>query len=240
LPLANDLRLPGQPEAQEERFPLTLTSCPSCGLVQLGENIDPEQLYRHYVYSSSNSPAFVRHAKELSNRIIDERRLGPQSRVIEIASNDGYLLQFYRRAGASVLGIEPAANIAELAQARGIETIADFFSAALAQALADRGLAADVVHAHNVLAHVPDLRGFVRGIGAILKQTGVAILEFPYLCDLIANLEFDTIYHEHLCYFSLTPLVNLFEVHGLVLRRVERIRMHGGSLRMAAHCDSLW
>jgi SAM-dependent methyltransferase len=234
LPLANGLIYPGLPLDAEARFPLTLTMCAACGLVQLAESTDPETLFRHYVYQTSTSAAFVNHARALAQRLIGERGLGPGSQVIEIASNDGYLLQHYRAAGIPVLGIEPAVNIAELARQRGIETICEFFSRELADGLRREGRRADVVHAHNVLAHVPDLQGFVGGIAAILAPDGLAVIEAPYLIDLIDNLEFDTVYHEHLCYFSLAPLVPLFARHGLQIAGVERIPVHGGSLRVFA------
>jgi SAM-dependent methyltransferase len=234
LPLANALVYPHALADVEERFPLTLTLCPACRLVQLAESIEPQKLFRHYVYQSSNSPAFVNHARELAQRMVAERRLGSGSRVIEIASNDGYLLQHYRAAGIPVLGIEPALNIAELARRCGIDTIGEFFSHDLAERICRDGRRADVVHAHNVLAHVPDLNGFIAGIATILHPAGVAVIEAPYWLDLVDNLEFDTVYHEHLCYFSLTPLVPLFARHGLQISGVERIAVHGGSLRVFA------
>ena len=234
LPLANGLIYPDLPHRAEARFPLTLTLCPACALVQLAESTDPETLFRHYLYQTSTSVAFVDHARALAQRLIAERRLGPDNRVIEIASNDGYLLQHYRAAGVPVLGIEPAVNIAELARQRGIDTVCEFFSPDLADRLRREGRRADVVHAHNVLAHVPNLDGFIGGIAAILAPAGIAVIEAPYLIDLIDNLEFDTVYHEHLCYFSLTPLVPLFARHGLQIAAVERIPVHGGSLRVFA------
>jgi len=232
LPLANALVPVGA--ADESRFPLTMTFCGHCGLVQLAESIDPDRLFRHYVYLSSNSPAFLGHAKLLTRRLIKDRALGPASRVIEIASNDGYLLQNYRDAGIPVLGIEPARNIAEVARQRGIETISEFFSTNLAAALRADGKLADLIHANNVLAHVPDLRGFVAGLAAVLKPAGIVVIEAPYVRDMIEKLEFDTAYHEHLCYFSLTPLAALFAKSGLDIFRVERIPVHGGSLRIYA------
>jgi SAM-dependent methyltransferase len=242
LPLANGLVSPEAPVEQEERFPLTLTLCTACGLVQLAETVDPAKLFRHYVYLSSNSAAFLAHAQTLTRRMIVERRLDRGSRVVEIASNDGYLLQFYRDAGVPVLGIEPAINIAEVARRRGIETVCGFFSADLADELCRDGRA-DVVHAHNVMAHVPDLNGFIAGIGKLLAPGGAAVIEAPYLRDMVDQREFDTVYHEHLCYFSLTPLAALFARHGLQIDRVERIAVHGGSLRLfvgharAGSCD---
>jgi SAM-dependent methyltransferase len=238
LPLANALLPPDAPDGAEERFPLTMTVCDRCGLVQLAESIDPKRLYHTYYYQSSNSPAFLDHARALTRRMIHECGLGPRSQVVEIASNDGYLLQYYRHAGVPVLGIEPAVNIVETARARGIETLAEFFSAGLADRLAGEGRTADVVHAHNVLAHVRDLVGVVGGIRRILRRDGVAVIEVPYLVDLIDRLEFDTVYHEHLCYFSLAPLVRLFAAQGLPIFHVERLPIHGGSLRLlAGHAD---
>lgn len=234
MPLANSLVDPRRDDAVKERFPLTLTFCPRCALVQLRETIDPNRLFREYVYLSSNSAAFVSHARALAQRLVAERALGAESQVIEIASNDGYLLQHYRDAGVAVLGIEPARAIAQIARERGIPTEAEFFTRDLAQSLGARGIAADIIHANNVLAHVPDLDGFIGGIAAMLKPDGVAVIEFPYLIDLIDRLEFDTVYHEHVFYFSLTPLVPVFARHGLRIADVERIAVHGGSLRLFA------
>jgi SAM-dependent methyltransferase len=234
LPLANALVPLDTPSANQQRFPLTVTRCTGCALVQLAETVNPEHLFRHYNYLSSNSPAFVAHAKDLAERIIAERKLDASSSVVEIASNDGYLLEHYRNAGVPVLGIEPAVNIAQVARQRGIETITEFFSRELAVRLAREGRVADVLHANNVLAHVSDLRGVVAGICAVLKPGGVAVIEVPYLRDLLENLEFDTVYHEHLCYFALTPLVTLFASEGLAIVCVERVAVHGGSLRIFA------
>lgn len=234
LPLANALVPLELPAEEQDRIPLTLAICPGCSLVQLVESVDPVRLFRRYVYFSSNSPAYLRHAESLARRIIAERRLWNESLVVEIASNDGYLLQNYLAAGIAVFGIEPAENIANIARARGIETICDFFDGGLARDLERRGVQADVVHAHNVLAHVPDLPGFVAGLATIVKPDGIIIIEVPYLRDLIGNLEFDTVYHEHLCYFALTPLVTLFERNGLQIFDVEHLEIHGGSLRIFA------
>jgi len=232
LPLANALVPVGAKD--EPRFPLTMTACAHCGLVQLAETVDPNRLFRHYVYMSSNSPAFLRHAQTLAQRLIKERGLGAQSRVIEIASNDGYLLKNYRDAGIPVLGIEPARNIAEVAQKAGIDTVSEFFSADFARTLRADNKLADVIHANNVLAHVPDLQGFVAGLALVLKPDGIVVIEAPYVRDMLEKLEFDTAYHEHLCYFALTPLVTLFAKSGLDIYRVERIPVHGGSLRIFA------
>ena len=164
---------------------------------------------------------------------IERFGLGPDSLVVELASNDGYLLQFYKRAGVPVLGIEPALNIARIAEEqRGVHSIPEFFNQELALMLAARGERADVLHAHNVLAHVADLNGFVSGVRHVLSDNGIAIVEAPYIRDLAERCEFDTIYHEHLCYFSLTALAALFRRHQLAIVNVERIPIHGGSLRL--------
>jgi len=232
MPLANELVADRAAAASQERFPLTLAFCPQCCLVQLRETVDPERLFRDYVYLSSNSASFVAHAATLVKRLVAARGLGSHSRVAEIASNDGYLLQHYAAEGIPVLGIEPARNVADLALRRGVETLAEFFSEALARKLASEGLAADVMHANNVLAHVARPTDVAAGIATLLKPDGIAIIEVPYLVDFLNRLEFDTVYHEHLCYFALTPLVRLFADAGLQLFDVERIPVHGGSLRI--------
>lgn len=232
MPLANDLVADVAAAAAQDRFPLTLAFCPQCGLAQLRETVDPDRLFRDYVYLSSNSASFVAHAGALAERITRTRRLDAASRVVEIASNDGYLLRHYAKAGIPVLGIEPAQNIAAIARERGVETIAEFFSATLARRLAAAGKTADVLHANNVLAHVAHPIDVVAGIATVLAPEGIAVVEVPYLIDLLDRLEFDTVYHEHLCYFSLTPLVRLFADAGLEVCDVERIAVHGGSLRV--------
>lgn len=177
----------------------------------------------------------VAHARTIADRMRAARNLGPDSLAVEIASNDGYLLQWYHKAGIPVLGIEPAQNIARVAeQERGVRTINEFFGQEFAERLAQSGEQADVIHANNVLAHVADLNGVVAGFAALLKRSGVVVVEAPYLKDLLDHIEFDTIYHEHLCYFSLTALKRLFQQHGLTIVDVERMAIHGGSLRIFA------
>ncbi len=233
MPLANSLLSGEQLTQTEETFPLDLVFCPNCSLAQITETVPPQKLFGEYLYFSSFSDTMLRHAQELVERLYSTREWNDTSRVIEIASNDGYLLQYYQRRGISVLGIEPAANVARVAQnERSIRTLVDFFGDSLAARLRDEGESADVIHAHNVLAHVADLNGVVRGIALLLKENGVAVIEVPYVKDLIDRCEFDTIYHEHLCYFSLTALNNLFQRHGLTIQDVERISIHGGSLRL--------
>jgi SAM-dependent methyltransferase len=232
LPLANALLTAGQLALPEDRFPLELYFCPRCALVQIGETVPPERLFRDYAYASSYSDTMVEHARALVDGLIDVRRLGRDSLVIEVASNDGYLLQFYQRRGIPVLGIEPAANIAKLAAEKGIPTLIEFFDEGLARRLAGEGRFADVIHAHNVLAHVPDPNRFVAGIRRVLKPAGIAVIEAPYVRDLIAKLEFDTIYHEHFSYYSASAVAALCARHGLMIHDVELTPIHGGSLRL--------
>lgn len=232
-PLANALRPADRLSQPEPTYPLELVLCPACSLVQITETVAPETLFRDYVYYSSFSDAMLRHAETLAAELIESRRLGPASRVVEVASNDGYLLQFYRRAGVPVLGVEPARKIARWAEEhRGVPTVSEFFGADLARRLVGEGVTADVVHMHNVLAHAADLNGFVAGVRLILKADGLAVVEVPYLLEMIENCEFDTVYHEHLAYFSVTALDRLFRTHALQLKDVRRVPIHGGSLRL--------
>jgi len=234
-PLANALLTAEQLGEPEATYPLDLAFCPHCALAQITETVPPEKLFREYLYLSSFSETVLRHAEEIARRLVTSRSLDGNSLVVEVASNDGYLLQYYKRAGVPVLGIEPATNVARVAdQERGIPTVCDFFGETLARRLSDQGRCADVIHANNVLAHVADLNGVVRGLEILLKEQGIAIIEVPYVKDMIDGCEFDTIYHEHLCYFSLTALDRLFRRHSLVIRDVERISIHGGTLRIYA------
>lgn len=234
-PLANALLTSDQLKKTEETYPLDLAFCPNCSLVQITETVPGEKLFREYVYFSSFSDTVLENAKEIVNRLIVKRKLDSNSLVVEIASNDGYLLQYYHQQGIPVLGIEPAVNIAKIAQEkRGIRTISEFFGKELAQQLREDGEPAEIIHANNVLAHVADLNGFVAGMSRLLKDDGIAVIEVPYVKDLIDGVEFDTIYHEHLCYFSLTALNRLFQRHGLLITEVERLPIHGGSLRIFA------
>jgi SAM-dependent methyltransferase len=234
-PLANGLLTAEQLGQPEPTYPLDLAFCPHCALVQITESVPPEKLFRDYVYFSSFSDTMVRHARDLALRLVASRGLGAGSLVVEAASNDGYLLRHYKEAGVPVLGVEPAGNVARVARERhGIPTLCEFFGRDLGARLRDEGRLADVFHANNVLAHVPDLNGFVEGIRLLLRDDGVAVIEAPYVKDMLDRCEFDTIYHEHLCYFSLTALDRLFRRHGLMLEDVERLPIHGGSLRLFA------
>lgn len=231
-PLANALLKPDQLTTPEPTFPLDLAFCGSCTLVQITYTVSPERLFADYPYLSSYSDTMLEHARQLSAELERERRLSTDSLVIEIASNDGYLLQNYVQAGIPVLGIEPARNVALVAEQRLVPTLVEFFGPHLSARLVAAGMQADVIHAHNVLAHVADLNGFVAGIRALLKDDGVAVIEVPYLRDMIDKTEFDTIYHEHLCYFSLTALDRLMIRHHLHIVDVTRLDIHGGSLRI--------
>jgi SAM-dependent methyltransferase len=233
MPLANALLSDTQLGEPEPRYPLDLVFAPESALLQLTLSVPPERLFREYVYFSSFSNGMLESAHALVDRLVRERRLGADSLALEVASNDGYLLQYYTQRGVPVLGIEPAANVARVAQTeRGIPTRTEFFGLDTARRLVAEGLRADVVHANNVLAHVPDLNGFVEGLRLVLKPDGVAVIEVPYVKDMLDRCEFDTIYHEHLSYFSLTSLTSLFARHALAIVDVERIALHGGSLRV--------
>lgn len=233
-PLANSLLNIADLNKPEPRYPLELVRCADCSLVQITETVPPEILFRDYVYFSSFSDTAIKNAKEIAERVTRDYKLNAQSLAAEVASNDGYLLQFYKQASIPVLGIEPALNIAKVANEKGIRTISEFFGIELARQLAAQGTQADVIHANNVLAHVADTNGIVAGFDAFLKPTGVVVSESPYLKDTIDHGEFDQIYHEHLCYYSLTALDHLFRRHGLLIVDAERIPIHGGTLRVFA------
>ncbi len=238
MPLANAFLKAEELSKPEPAYPLDLVVCTNCWLVQITETIPPELLFRNYLYFSSFSDTVLKNSQELADSLIADRQLSEKSLVVEVASNDGYLLHFYRRRGIPVLGIEPAQNVARVAREKGIRTISEFFDEALATSLRDRGERADVIHAHNVLAHVANLNGFVRGLRQLVKDDGVVIIEVPYVRDLVDRCEFDTIYHEHLCYFSLLSISSLLARHGLVIAQAQKLPIHGGSLRIFAIPDS--
>ena len=224
---AEQLRLP------EPHYPLCAYVCEECLLVQVEEVVSAEQIFGEYLYFSSYSDAWLQHADAYAKRMTDQLRLGAQSLVVEVASNDGYLLQYFRQRGVGVLGVEPAANVAAVATGKGIATEIAFFGIETACRLAERGKA-DLICANNVLAHVPDLNGFVAGFPVLLKTSGIVTVEFPHLQRLIADTQFDTIYHEHFSYFSLLVVDRLFARHGLYVFDVDRLPTHGGSLRVHA------
>jgi SAM-dependent methyltransferase len=233
-PLANNLLNPEDVTKAEPKFPLELYLCTDCWLMQIAHIVPPVTLFSDYVYFSSFSDHMLRHARQAALRYINEKPLNADSFVIEVASNDGYLLKNFVQAGVPCLGFEPAANIAEVARADGVETHCEFFGERSATALkAERG-AADLILGNNVFAHAPKTNDFVAGLHALLKPDGWVVLEFPYGVEMIDKVEFDTIYHEHVFYFTLTPLVPLFARHGLEIFHVERLPIHGGSLRLFA------
>ena len=233
-PLANNLLRPEDLGKTEPRFPLRVFVCPDCWLLQIADLVPPVELFSEYLYFSSFSEAMLRHAREAAERYVYEFALGPGSFVVEIASNDGYLLKNFVRAGVPCLGVEPAANIALVAEQNGIPTRVAFFGGKLADELAAAGQAADLLLGNNVFAHAPDINDFTAGLRRVLKPQGRVILEFPYALDFIGKCEFDTVYHEHVYYFSLTALQPLFARHGLSIFHVERLPIHGGSLRLMA------
>jgi len=235
-PLANSY-LPDDPAAvaAEQRFPLHARVCRSCWLVQLDHDAPAENIFAHdYAYLSSYSDSWVAHAGRYAAAMIARFGLGPASRVIEVASNDGYLLQHFVRAGIPVLGVEPAGHAAEIARGRGVETRTAFFNADTAAGLAAEGISADLIAANNVLAHVPDIRGFVAGFPRVLAPGGVVTFEFPHLLNLIERVQFDTIYHEHYSYLSLLAVEEVLASAGLRVFDVEELPTHGGSLRVFA------
>jgi SAM-dependent methyltransferase len=232
-PLADRLLTADQLADPELKAPLTLVFCPDSALAQIRETVDPEILfYAEYPYFSSVSPSLLRHFRESAEYIMETRELDENSLVIEAASNDGYMLKNFLENGIPVLGIDPAKAPAKAAQEKGIPTMITFFGDSLAKELKQEGKSADIFLANNVLAHVPDLNGFVSAIRTILKDSGMAVIEVPYVVDLVDHGEFDTIYHQHLCYFSVTALDRLFRRHDLYLNHVKRVAIHGGSLRL--------
>lgn len=232
-PLADNLLTKEQLELPEYTAPLDLAFCPECSLVQITEKVSPEILFcQDYPYFSSVSASLLEHFGNSAKNLIETRNLNQDSLVIEAASNDGYMLKNFVERQIPVLGIDPASGPAAVAQKAGINTLCTFFSQELARQLKAEGKQADLFLANNVLAHVPDLNGFVEGIAILLKDTGVAVIEAPYVVDLVNHCEFDTIYHQHLCYFSVTALDNLFRRHSLYLNHIERTAIHGGSLRL--------
>jgi SAM-dependent methyltransferase len=231
--LADNLLTKEQLDLPEYTAPLDLVFCPECALVQITELVPPEILFcQDYPYFSSISPSLLKHFGGSAENLITTRNLNKNSLVIEAASNDGYMLKKFVERDIPVLGIDPASGPVDAAIKAGVNSVCTFFSQELAQKLRNEGKQADVFLANNVLAHVPDLNGFVEGISILLKKDGVAVIEAPYVVDLVEHCEFDTIYHQHLCYFSVTALDKLFRRHSLYLNNIERTKIHGGSLRL--------
>jgi SAM-dependent methyltransferase len=238
-PPANGLTEPDELGAGETLYPLHAYVCEACLLVQLELFETPEQIFREYAYFSSYSTSWLDHAQRYVASMIAERGIAPGQRVVEIASNDGYLLKYFIEAGIEVLGIDPASNVAAVARANGVPTIDEFFGVALAQRVVREHGHADLMVANNVLAHVPDINDFVAGIATLLAPGGFITIEFPHLMRLIEGVQFDTIYHEHFSYLSLLALQPLFARHGLAIFDVTELPTHGGSLRLfVAHAGT--
>lgn len=237
-PLSNDFLKPDQIQQKESFYPLKVYFCDSCFLVQLHEFESPEHIFSDYAYCSSYSDTWLKHCQRYVDDAQKRFSLGVTSFVIEVASNDGYLLQFFKKKGIQVLGVEPAANIARIAEAAGIPTRVKFFGTRTAQDLVSAEGQSDLLIGNNVLAHVPDLNDFVEGLWLLLKPSGVITMEFPHVMRLMQDYQFDTIYHEHFSYFSFTTVQKVFATHGLELFDVDELPTHGGSLRIYAQHGS--
>ncbi|NNC67782.1 MAG: class I SAM-dependent methyltransferase [Gammaproteobacteria bacterium] len=234
-PIANDYIKEENLHSMEPFYPLEVYVCDACFLVQLPEHQSAENIFAEdYTYFSSYSDSWLKHASDYVDMMVDRFEFDQASKVIELASNDGYLLQYFKQKGVPILGIEPAANVAEVAEKNGIPSVVKFFGVQTANELVDDGIQADLVLGNNVLAHVPDINDFVKGMKIILKEQGVITMEFPHLLRLIELNQFDTIYHEHFSYLSFTTVEKIFAKHGLTLFDVEELPTHGGSLRIFA------
>lgn len=240
-PLANAYRKPDD-TSEEARYPLALVRCRGCSLVQLTGTVPPKLMFDTYHYFSSYSTTMVDSMRLLAGRLTQQLGLTTDDLVVEVASNDGYLLRHYAELGVPVLGVEPAKNVAAVARENGVPTLVEYFTQALGSELAGSGRAASVIHANNVMAHVPEINDFVAGLATALRPDGVAVVETPYLVRFVDDREFDTVYHEHVFYYSLTAMTPLVERHGLTVADVEQIQVHGGSLRLflqhAGHTSS--
>ena len=238
-PLCESFLPPGQLNQMEPFYPLHVFVCGNCFLVQLEEFVSPEHIFTEYAYFSSYADSWLKHAKDYTRLMIERFKLGRDSFVVEVASNDGYLLQYFVEEKIPALGIEPAKNVAKVAVERGIPTLTEFFGIKIAEQLRGEGKQADLIAGNNVLAQVPDINDFVGGLKILLKPTGVITIEFPHLMRLMNENQFDTIYHEHFSYFSFITAEKIFSAHGLTLFDVEEISTHGGSLRIyACHTEN--
>jgi C-methyltransferase-like protein/putative zinc binding protein/methyltransferase family protein len=238
-PLANNYLTSQELSSAESFYPLRVRFCDECLLVQAEDFESPETIFSDYAYFSSYSETWLQHARTYVDGIATRLALSNTSQVIEVASNDGYLLQYFQDKGIPVLGIEPAANVAEAAIKKGVPTRTAFFGVETARRLVSEGLHADLLIGNNVLAHVPEINDFVQGLKLLLARHGTITMEFPHLLRLIAETQFDTIYHEHFSYFSLLAVERIFSRHGLTLFDVEELATHGGSLRIyACHADN--
>jgi len=233
-PLCESYLSARQLDTMEPFYPLHVYVCAECFLVQLKEYVSGEEIFSEYAYFSSYSDSWLAHARRYTEQMIDQLQLDRESQVIEVASNDGYLLQYFVERGIPALGIEPAANVAKVAVEKGVPTLVKFFGRDTARELVEEGTQADLLLGNNVLAQVPDINDFVAGLKIALAPRGVITIEFPHLMQLVANNQFDTIYHEHFSYFSWASAERIFAAHGLVLYDVEELPTHGGSLRIYA------
>ncbi|MFU8795003.1 MAG: class I SAM-dependent methyltransferase [Dethiobacteria bacterium] len=238
-PLANAYRKAEDLQKAEKFYPLHVFVCPACFLVQIDEIESPLEIFSEYLYFSSFSESWLEHAAAFARHAVERFKLKSNSRVIEIGSNDGYLLHYFKEAGIGVLGIEPADNVAEVARIKGVESLSRFFSSSLAKELVEEGKKADLLVGNNVIAHIPDTNDLMRGLKTLLNRNGVISLEFPHLLSLIEENQFDTIYHEHYSYFSLFTIERIFNAHGLKLFDADLLNTHGGSLRVyACHAEN--
>jgi len=233
-PLCENYLESSQLTQMEPFFPLHVYVCERCFLVQLEEYVSPVEIFTEYAYFSSYSDSWLQHVKNYTDMMIERFGINPHSHVVELASNDGYLLQYFVQKGIPVLGVEPAANVAKAAIEKGVPTLIKFFGEKLALELANEGKYADLLIGNNVLAQVPDLNGFVKGMKVLLKPNGIITIEFPHLMQLVDGNQFDTIYHEHFSYFSFITVESVFAAHGLTIFDVEELSTHGGSLRIYA------
>ena len=233
-PLANSFLRSAAEFAAEESFPMSVYFCDGCSLVQLLEVVDPEILFRDYIYVTGTADSIVTHNHNYAATVTELLQLTPSDLVVEVASNNGQLLKCFQKQGVRVLGVEPATNIAQMATADGVETVNEFFSSSTAPDLRSAHGPAKAVIGNNVLAHVDDTKDFLRGCKMLLAEDGLVITEVPYLKEFVERTEFDTVYHEHLCYFGVNSMISLCDSVGLSIRRIDEVSVHGGSIRMYA------
>jgi 2-polyprenyl-3-methyl-5-hydroxy-6-metoxy-1,4-benzoquinol methylase len=231
-PPSNSFLKAEQTQQMEPFYPLRVFACDECLLVQLPQYESADKIFSDYIYFSSYSKSWLEHARCYVEKIVHRLNLSKKNTVVEIASNDGYLLQYFKNYDIPAFGIEPAANVAEVARAKGIETIVEFFGLTTARDIVDRRGRADLIVGNNVLAHVPDINDFVSGLAALLATAGTITMEFPHLLHLIAETQFDTVYHEHFSYLSLFAAERVFAKAGLAIYDVEELPTHGGSMRV--------
>lgn len=231
-PLCESYLAAEQLNQMEPFYPLHVYVCGNCFLVQLEEYVSPEAIFSEYAYFSSYADSWLQHARNYTDLMVERFKINPRNFVVELASNDGYLLQYFVQKGIPVLGVEPAANIAKTAIDKGVPTIVRFFGEGLALEMTNEGKKADLLIGNNVLAQVPDINDFVKGMKILLKPRGIITMEFPHLVRLMEENQFDTIYHEHFSYFSFTTVERIFQEHGIVLFDIEELSTHGGSLRI--------